>query len=73
MLSLFSKHQVLKSRFGTKVDQICNVLVAVILFSIFIVTYYYNKSTCDYQDRKSFFKQKICNSFFCIDNMFRKL
>ena len=39
MLSLFSKHQVLKSRFGAKVDQFCNILVAVILFSIFIVTY----------------------------------
>lgn len=39
MLSLFSKHQVLKSRFGTKVDQFFNILVAVILFSIFIVAY----------------------------------
>ena len=39
MLSLFSKHQVLKSRFGTKVDQLCNILVAIILFSIFIVAY----------------------------------
>lgn len=39
MLSLFSKHQVLKSRFGAKVDQFCNILVAVILFLIFIVAY----------------------------------
>ena len=39
MLSLFFKHKLLQSRFGKKVDQICNVLVAVILFSIFIVAY----------------------------------
>ena len=39
MLSIFFKHKLLQSRFGKKVDQICNVLVAVILFSIFIVTY----------------------------------
>ena len=39
MLSIFFKHKLLQSRFGKKVDQICNVLVAVILFSIFIVAY----------------------------------
>ena len=39
MLSIFFKHKLLQSRFGKKVDQICNVLVAIILFSIFIVAY----------------------------------
>ena len=39
MLSLFFKHKLLQSRFATKVDQFFNILVAIILFSIFIVVY----------------------------------
>ena len=39
MLSIFFKHKLLQSRFGAKVDQFCNILVAVILFLIFIVAY----------------------------------
>ena len=39
MLSIFSKHQLLKSRFGKKSINFVIILVAIILFSIFIVAY----------------------------------
>ncbi|ENX34064.1 hypothetical protein F889_02728 [Acinetobacter colistiniresistens] len=39
MLSILSKHKVMQSRLGLKLDQFYNVLVGIIILSIFILAY----------------------------------
>ncbi|RLZ07631.1 hypothetical protein EAH57_11935 [Acinetobacter sp. 2JN-4] len=39
MLSIISKHKVLQSRLGFKLDQFYNILVSLILLSIFLLAY----------------------------------
>ncbi|WP_312049271.1 hypothetical protein [Acinetobacter courvalinii] len=39
MLSILSKHKLMQSRVGFKLDQFYNILVAIIILSIFILAY----------------------------------
>ncbi len=39
MFSILSKHKVMQSRLGLKLDQFYNILVALIILSIFILAY----------------------------------
>ncbi|KHF77998.1 hypothetical protein EC846_0716 [Acinetobacter sp. BIGb0102] len=39
MLSILSKHKVMQSRLGFKLDQFYNILVGIIILSIFILAY----------------------------------
>ncbi|WAU72176.1 hypothetical protein [Acinetobacter sp. TR11] len=40
MLSIISKHKVLQSKLGLKIDQFYNALVSIIILSIFILAFY---------------------------------
>ncbi len=39
MLSILSKHKLLQSKFGTKIDQFNNILVSIVIAAIFILAY----------------------------------